>query len=187
MLPSKLKQWCFFAETINYLGHVACPRRLEIVSYTTDAIRKLQASTPLTELKSFCRLCNVFPRFVPDFARMAAQPNKDLQKKQPAGFLTLDETMLSAFETLSTALIQPTVLALPNANWLLILDTEVSDVQDGFVLSQKQQNDTSKPIRYLLLSSERCPSQVRHYTKRMYCDRLGSTASTAIPSGQPIY
>lgn len=55
----KLKKCRFFTDTIDYLSHVIRPRRSEIASHTTDAIRGLQTPTSPTELRSFLGLCNV--------------------------------------------------------------------------------------------------------------------------------
>lgn len=44
----KLKKCRFFTTTIDYLGHVIRPGRLEIASHTGDAIRGLKPSTILT-------------------------------------------------------------------------------------------------------------------------------------------
>lgn len=51
----KLKKCKFFTDTIDYLGHVIRPRRLEIASHKTDTIRGFQPPTLITELRSFLR------------------------------------------------------------------------------------------------------------------------------------
>lgn len=144
----QLKKCKFFTETINYLGHVIRPRRLDISSHTTDAIRGLKALTSLTELRSFLGLCNVFRRFVPNFARLAAPLHQRLKKDQPATFGSLNEEELNSMNSLKNALISPPVLALPNNSGHLTLDTDACNVQVGCVLLQQQPDDTTKPIGY---------------------------------------
>lgn len=41
----KLKKFRFSSETIKYIGHVICPRRLKFASHTTDATRELRTPT----------------------------------------------------------------------------------------------------------------------------------------------
>lgn len=40
--PLKVKTFIVFTNTIDYLGHIIRPRRLELVSHATDATRELQ-------------------------------------------------------------------------------------------------------------------------------------------------
>lgn len=72
----KLDKCRFFTDTIDYLGRVILPRRLEIASQTTNVIRELQPPTYLTDLQSFFGLRKVFQQFVPHFSRTATQLNK---------------------------------------------------------------------------------------------------------------
>lgn len=66
----RLKQYKFFAETMDYPAHVIELNCLELVQQTTDAVAKLeQLSTP-TELRSVPGLCNDFWRFVPNVAHL---------------------------------------------------------------------------------------------------------------------
>lgn len=142
----KLKKCRFFAETIDCFVHVIRSRRLKIASDTTHAISKLQTPTFVSKLMSLLELCNVFRRFVPNFARIAAQLNKLLQKDQPAWFKALDETKLAALKTLKAALIKPPVLTLPNKSGHITLDVDTCNVQIGYVLFQELPEDTLKPI-----------------------------------------
>lgn len=76
----KLKKCKFLTETIDYMGHVTCPRRLKNASHTTDAIERLKGRRNITELKSFLNLFNAFRRLVPNLARFAS-PRYDKYKK----------------------------------------------------------------------------------------------------------
>lgn len=56
----KLERNTFFADTINYLGHIIRPWKLEISSHLADAIKNLQQPRIITEWCRLLRLCNVF-------------------------------------------------------------------------------------------------------------------------------
>lgn len=80
----KFQNCRFFAKTVDYLGQIIHPRRLEIASHTTDSTRKF-----LTKLGSLSELCNVFWLFAPNITRIAAPLNKQSRKDQRAGFSPL--------------------------------------------------------------------------------------------------
>lgn len=87
----KLKKCQFITEPIDYLGQLIRPRRLKHASHTTDAILGTQEPTSITELRSFLFPCNVFRRFVPNFARLAAPLILKLRKVHPARFGSLNK------------------------------------------------------------------------------------------------
>lgn len=71
-----LKICMFFTETIDYLGDVIRPDRLELAERTTDAVEQWEKPMTWTELRSFIVICNVFRLFVPKFARLAVTSTK---------------------------------------------------------------------------------------------------------------
>lgn len=82
----KLKKCNLFTGTIVYIGQFVRPRRPAIGTYTIGAIEKLKASTNITKLHSYLGLCNVFHRFVHNFARIAAPLHQKLRKDHPKNF-----------------------------------------------------------------------------------------------------
>lgn len=82
----------YFANMINYLGHIIRVGRPGVANHTTDGIRELNTPTIQTVLHSFFGLCNVFYRFVLNFARIASplparlrkSPAKDLGQQRRA-------------------------------------------------------------------------------------------------------
>lgn len=82
-----LKDWCFFAKNVDYLGHVIHQKRLEKASHTASAICKLQPLASLTDLRFFPRLCKTVWRFVPRLVSTMVLLNNRLQKHQTAGNL----------------------------------------------------------------------------------------------------
>lgn len=49
----ELNKRVFFTNSINFLGHVTRPRRLEIASYTSDTILDLKSYTTVIKRKFF--------------------------------------------------------------------------------------------------------------------------------------
>lgn len=74
-----MKKCPFSTETVDYLGHVIRPGKLEVAFHTTAAIDGLKHPTKVTELRYLLGLCNVFPSFVPNFAIIASPLTKKLE------------------------------------------------------------------------------------------------------------
>lgn len=53
---SKVKNCNFFTDTIDYLGHVICSRRLELGAQTTVTIHDFKPPSSLNKLRSFLGL-----------------------------------------------------------------------------------------------------------------------------------
>lgn len=136
-----------FTDTVNYLGHVLCSRRLVLASHTSDAIHGFNPSTSLTKLRFFLGTCNVFKRFVPNFARIASLLNQRLEKKnQPRTPAPLNSEELHVMDTTKSAFIAPPKLAFPYSGGHVTADTDGWNVQIGFILLQKQPDDRTKPL-----------------------------------------
>lgn len=145
---TKVEKWHLFTDKIDYSGHVIRPGGLKVENYTTDAIRDLKEPTTVTELGSFLGLCNVFRRFVPNFARISAPLNEKLRKGELTSFETLTEEEQSTMKELQERLITTPVLDLPRTNGNYAVDTEACDRQIGCVLLQEQPDGTTKPVAY---------------------------------------
>lgn len=112
----KGRKYHFFTETADYLGHVIRPGKLEVASRNTAALDGFREPSTETQLRSFLGLCNVYRRFVPNFARTAAALNKLLRKGESVelDLFTLEQS--EAFELLKRALAESPVLCLPRSH-----------------------------------------------------------------------
>ena len=144
----KLRKCAFFESSVEYLGHVIRPGRLEVANANIESIKKAKIPTTQTELRSFIGMCNVYRRFVPNFARIAAPLNKRLKKGEPTQLGPLSEEELESYETLKTNLVTAPILALPREGYRFTLDTDACDYQVGCVLLQEQPNGDKHPIGY---------------------------------------
>jgi Reverse transcriptase (RNA-dependent DNA polymerase) len=112
-LSLKLAKCAFLRETVNFLGHIIRPGKLEVFSKTMDVLKTAKAPTTQTELRSFLGICNVYRLFVPSFAEVASPLNALLRKGERPELGILTDEQLTAFNTLREKLIYPPVLTLP--------------------------------------------------------------------------
>ena len=157
----KLPKCHFFQASVDYLGHVIRPGKLEVSTRTCDAIKRAKPPTTQTGIRSFIGLCNVFRRFVPNFARIATPLNRKLEKGQPFNFEVLTDPEYAAFEELKRRLVSPPILALPKRDGQYKLDTDACDTQVGSTLLQDQGGGDFHPVGYW---SRALTKQEREYT-----------------------
>lgn len=94
-------------------------------------------------LRSFFGLCNLFPRFVPSFASVAALLNKKLRKRDQKTFDRLSEDEITSLQTRKAKLEEPLVLGLPSLQGNYTVDTDTGDKGIGCILLQKQLDETN--------------------------------------------
>jgi hypothetical protein len=122
----KLAKCHFFQASVDYLGHVIRPGRLGVAEKNTAALRDAPFPRTQTELRSFLGICNVYRRFVPRFAAIAAPLTTLFVKGTPATLPPLTTTQIEAFNNLRSRLRSPPILAQPRSEdkfnlWLDIL------------------------------------------------------------------
>lgn len=93
---------------------------------TTEAIVVLRYPTATYQMRLFFGLDNVFRRFVPGFARIAALLNKRLKMGQQSEF-DLDEKERATVDELKERLTSPTILTLARSAGQYTVDPEASD------------------------------------------------------------
>ena len=144
----KLSKCSFFKNEVDYLGHVVSPGKLAVAQKTTEAVAKFKLPETQTHIKSFLGLCNVYRRFVPNFARVSAPLNSMLKKGEPVKLPPLNEAQLASYNALKQALISPPILRLPKKDLPYSVDTDACGHQVGVVLLQTYEDGTRHPIGY---------------------------------------
>ena len=146
-LSIRLNKSFFLHKEIEYLGHVIAPGQLKVATKTITAIQGAKPPKSKTEIKSFVGMCNVYRRFIKDFATISAPLNSLLKKDAPDQF-ELRQEQIAAFDTLREKLANPPILALPKPGLPYVLDTDANDIQVGCVLQQRHLDDSLHPIGY---------------------------------------
>ena len=145
----------FLQKEIPYLGHIVSGEGIRPDPVKLDGIAKWPVPTTVKELRSFLGFLNYYRRYVFGFSEIA-RPLNDLLKKT-AKWIWTDEQQ-KAYQALRDALISKPSLAHPNHEKPYLLETDASKYAYGAILSQKQDDDTWKPVGYLsrsLSSNER--------------------------------
>lgn len=130
----RLPKCRFFRKTVEYLGHEIKPGRLAVLDAHTKDLREAAFPTTRTQVRSFVGMCNVFRRFVPNFARVAAPLTALMGSTAPVTVPPATPAPREAFETLKERLTSPPVLALPRAGFKYVLDVDACGAQVGAAL-----------------------------------------------------
>lgn len=145
----KLKKCFFVKPPVDYLDRVLLRGKIQMANATTKAIRDAKPSRTETEAHFLLVLCDVYRRFVPGFAKVAAPHAGMLKKRTPSQFFDLLEEQFGAYRNLTDHLVSPPIFALPRANKPCILDTDASATQVGCALLQEQDSlKDYRPIGY---------------------------------------
>jgi len=126
----------------------------------TRLLRDAHFLTTCTQVRSFVGMCNVFRRFVPNFARMAA-PLTDIMGSTARVLVPPATTFQQqAFDRLKKALATPPVLALPWRGRKYVLDVDACGTQVVATLLQKRDDRKLQPVAYI---SRRLATNARPY------------------------
>jgi len=93
--PSKCH---LFQQEVEYLGHVVRPGQLLVNQKNIKSQAQALPPGNQTELKRFLGMCNVYRRFIKDYAHIAKPLTKLTSKKLPHVLPPLDAAQLTAFE-----------------------------------------------------------------------------------------
>ena len=145
-LSLKLKKCNFFTKTVDYLGHVIRSGKLEVAEKNNVVLKSFKEPKTRTQLRSFLGMCNVYRRFVLNFARIAAPINQLLKKESGRDLPPFDESQVLSFNLLKKALSEPPVLRLPRKDLRYPVDTDACVCQIGCALLETYSDGTRHPI-----------------------------------------
>ena len=130
----KLRKCHFFVKSVEYLGHVIRPGLLQVATRNVEAIERAQHPLTETQVRSFLGMCNVYRRFIKNFARIAAPLVELTKKAAPEKHQKLTDDQIESFNLLKESLTNTPILRLPREGLLYSVDTDASDNQIGCAL-----------------------------------------------------
>jgi len=159
-LKLKVSKCCLLQKKVSFLGHVVSAQGLEVQEEKVSAVKKWPTPTNLHDARSLVSFCSYYRRFIQGFAHIAA-PIYQLTKKGVR--FTWGTEQQQAFDTLKACLISAPVLAMPIDNTTYYLDTDVSDIGLGAVLSQRQDGVETNSL--FVPQFKYCREKLLHYKK----------------------
>jgi RNase H-like domain found in reverse transcriptase/Integrase zinc binding domain len=161
-VPLCLDKCHFFRRRVNYLRHVIEPTKWSGQATEVDTNLKAKLPRTKTELRAFLGICNVYRRFVPLFATIAAPLTGHLRKDSP-DFFNLEESpnAVAAFEHLRSMFTSASTLALPKQGLEYVLDTDATASQLSVCLQQRDEHGLQHPIGYW--SRQLSPTERRYH------------------------
>jgi len=142
----KAKKCHFFQEEVEYLGHIVGREKLKVEDKNIRGLKGASLSRCKKDLRSFLGMCNVYRRFVKDYAKVARPFAAMMSSKRPDRWGTLSEEALRAFAELERRLTEAPIFALPRRQGTYTLDTDASAGQVGVVLVLKQPDQSTRPV-----------------------------------------
>ena len=83
-------------QKVKYLGHVVRPGRLLVNQKSIKGMAQALPPRSQTEFKSSLGMCNVYQRYINDYAHIAKPLTKHNSKKLPRGLSPLDAAQMAA-------------------------------------------------------------------------------------------
>ena len=130
-----------------------------------------------SQMSDCAKTLTVYCKFIKDFAKTAC-PLHDLTGDKPFVWMSKQQT---AFEELKESLMQKLVLALPNNQGLVRLETDASEVVTGGVASQQQDDEIWKLLGFM---SKTLNNAERNYTTYSMTRRCWQSCKD-LKSGKP--
>ena len=141
----------FFSRDVDYLGHHISEAGIRPDDSHIARVKEFAPPATVTEVRKFLGFVNHYRRFIKGYSKIARPLQQytsgDLSKEKSMS-ITLTPEAIQAFRTLRDACIQAPVLAFADYTKPFILDTDASKEALGAVLSQKQEDGTTRPVAY---------------------------------------
>ena len=140
---------CFlFHDEVEYLGHIVGKGQLRVNEKNLVGLRQAKTRRTKKDLRSFLGMCNVYRRFVKDYAKVARPLLAMTSSKVPDPLPPFTPAQTDSFEELKYRLTHTPILALPRRTGQYIDDTDASAAQIGCVLLQEQEDRAYRPVGF---------------------------------------
>ena len=144
-LRLKPSKWSFFQKEVRYLGHIISRDGVTTNPEKTVKVATWQVPISKKETQQFLGFANYYRRYIKDFAQLARPLHR--LTENTSSFRWTDECQ-SSFDQLRRCLCSAPVLAYPDFEKPLILDTDASDTGIGGVLCQADGEGSERVIAY---------------------------------------
>lgn len=111
----KLTKCSTFCKTNNYVVLIIAPVILKVATQPTEAIKAQHYPTTVSVLCSHLRMCYIYQRFVPKFAKLDSPLSKKLKKGAPSQS-NFDGEKMKAVQVVKDKLITPPISTLSISN-----------------------------------------------------------------------
>lgn len=151
----------FGQKEVIFLGHNVSSTGIRPLLEKVQSISEYPVPKTVKELRRFLGMINFYRRFIPSAAILQAPLNELLTGPGMKGSkpITLSPEQLDALESCKVSLSRATLLAHPDMNAHLAINTDASDTGIGAVLQQKK-NGTWQPLAFF--SRKLSPSQKKY-------------------------
>ena len=143
-LKLKAKKCKLFQKTVKFLGHVVSKEGVQCDPEKVECVQNWKVPECVTEVRSFLGLASYYRRFIPQYAQIADPLTRLTEKGRK---FTWNDQCQQAFEALKQKLVTAPVLAYPQTEGLMVLDTDASAVSISGCVSQIQ-NGEERVIAY---------------------------------------
>jgi len=113
-----------------------------------DALKHAKILRKKIQLRSILGMCNVYRRFINDFAKRAKPLNALIRAEIPPDLPPPTDVVVAAFEDLWNALLCQQVFALSKTNRKFVVDVDACADQVGCTLRQEDPGELLQPVAY---------------------------------------
>ena len=143
------------SEDSEIFGTCGIQGRCSVDPEKVECVQNWKVPECVTEVRSFLGLASYYRRFIPQYAQIADPLTRLTEKGRK---FTWNDQCQQAFETLKQKLVTAPVLAYPQTEGLMVLDTDASTVSISGCVSQIQKGE-ERVIAYgskALSAAQRC-------------------------------
>lgn len=144
-----------FFQSLDALGHNVSNLGIGMLDRNVKAILDQDPPTSLKGLERFLGMAGHYRRFIPHFATISLPIVEAITLSRKNRTFVFDADARSAWDVIKSLVTTRPILAHPNYHKPFIVDVDASLVGFGAVLSQKDDQDTIRPIAFVSRATSR--------------------------------